>query len=150
MRLAISVPDLEKTISEVITTLNTVNKEVCDEKGHSYEMRIRPYITEDNKIDGAVLSFIDVNELKQHENQLQIEETKYRTLAENSPDIIPRYNRNLRFLYVNPGIEKLTGTPLKILSAKRPRNGIPSKSRRNMDKESPKYNPNWQDRKGRN
>ena len=57
VHLAISVPDLEKTISEVITTLNAVNKEVSDEKGRSYEMRVRPYITEDNKIDGAVLIF---------------------------------------------------------------------------------------------
>src|SRR5208283_4302435 len=109
--LAISVPDLEKTISEVITTLGAVNKEVSDENGHFYEMRVRPYITEDNKIDGAVVSFIDVNVLKQHENELQIEETKYRTLAENSPDIIARFDRNLRFLYVNSAIEKLTGIP---------------------------------------
>ena len=111
VRLAISVPDLEKTISEVITTLGAVNKEVSDENGRSYEMRVRPYITEDNKIDGAVLSFIDVDVLKQHENKLQIEETKYRTLAENSPDIIARFDRNLRYLYVNSAIEKLTGIP---------------------------------------
>ena len=111
VHLAISVPDLEKTISEVITTLGAVNKEVSDEKGRFYEMRVRPYVTEDNKIDGAVLSFIDVNVLKQHENKLQIEETKYRTLAENSPDIIARFDRNLRFLYVNSAIEKLTGIP---------------------------------------
>src|SRR5208283_5387915 len=113
VRLAISVPDLEKTISEVITTLGAVNMEVSDENGRSYEMRVRPYITEDNKIDGAVLSFIDVNELKQHENKLQIEEIKYRTLTENSPDIIARFDRNLRFLYVNSAIEKLTGIPSK-------------------------------------
>ncbi|MGA3058732.1 MAG: PAS domain-containing protein [Candidatus Bathyarchaeia archaeon] len=35
LRLAISIPDLEKTISEVITTLGAVNKEVSDEKGRS-------------------------------------------------------------------------------------------------------------------
>ena len=47
--------------------------EVSDEKGRFYELRIRPYVTEGNRIDGAVLSFIDVNELKRHENQLQLE-----------------------------------------------------------------------------
>jgi two-component system CheB/CheR fusion protein len=109
VHLAIPVPDLEKTISAVITTLGTANEEISDENGHFYEMRVRPYVTEDNKIDGAVLSFTDVNELKQHENKLQIEEVKYRTLAENSPDIIARFDRNLRYLYVNSAIEKLTG-----------------------------------------
>ncbi len=48
-----------------------MNREVSDEKGRFYEMRIRPYITEENRIDGAVLSFIDVNELRQHENKLR-------------------------------------------------------------------------------
>ena len=113
MRLAISVPDLEKTISEVITTLGAENKEVSDEKGRFYEMRIRPYITEDNRIDGAVLSFIDIDVLKKHEDELQVEKEKYRTLAENSPDIIARVDRNLRYLYVNSAIEKTTGLPLK-------------------------------------
>ena len=151
VHLAISVPDLEKTISEVITTLGAVNKEVSDENGRSYEMRVRPYITEDNKIDGAVLSFIDVDVLKQHENKLQIEETKYRTLAENSPDIIARFDRNLRYLYVNSAIEKLTGIPSRELRWQNsPRNRLTSKSRRNIEQKSPKYNPNWQGRKGRN
>ena len=64
-------------------------------------MRVRPYVTEENRIDGAVLSFIDVNVLKKHENEVQVEKEKYRTLAENSPDIIARFDRNLRYLYVN-------------------------------------------------
>ena len=113
VNLAISVPDLEKTISEVITTLNAVNKEVCDHNGRSYEMRVRPYITEENKIDGAVLSFIDVDVLKKHEDELRGEEEKYRTLAENSPDIIARLDRNLRYLYINSSFEKTTGIPSK-------------------------------------
>src|SRR5208283_1742943 len=111
--LAISVPNLEKTILEVITTLTAVNKEVCDEKGRSYELRIRPYVTEDNKIDGAVLSFMDIDVLKKHENELRGEEEKYRTLAENAPDIIARFDRNLRYLYINSSFEKSTGIPPK-------------------------------------
>ena len=113
VHLAISVPDLEKTILEVITTLGAMNKEVIDEKGRSYEMRIRPYVTEDNKIDGAVLSFIDIDVLKKHEDELRGEEEKYRTLAENAPDIIARLDRNLRYLYINSSFEKTTGIPSK-------------------------------------
>ena len=33
----------------------------------------------------------------------------FRILAENAPDIIARFDRELRVLYVNPAIEKLTG-----------------------------------------
>jgi PAS domain S-box-containing protein len=81
-------------------------------------MRVRPYITENNRIDGAVLSFIDVNKLKKHENELKIEEAKYRTLAENSPDIIARFDRNLRYLYVNSAVEKINGRSPKAFVGK--------------------------------
>jgi PAS domain S-box-containing protein len=113
IRIGISVPELDKSILEVIKTLSPLNSEVTDEKGRFYEMRIRPYVTEDNRIDGAVLSFIDINELREHENKLQIEETKYRTLAENSPDIIARFDRKQRYLYVNSIVEKIMGISAK-------------------------------------
>ena len=95
-----------------------MNKEVTDEAGRFYEMRVRPYVTEANKIDGAVISFIDINVLKDHEKKLQAEETKYRTLAENSPDIIARFDRNLCYLYVNSAIQKATGISPKVFVGK--------------------------------
>jgi PAS domain S-box-containing protein len=38
---------------------------------------------------------------------------EFRALVESSPDIIARFDRNLRHLYVNPAIEAETGIPLK-------------------------------------
>ena len=85
VHLAISVPDLEETIRGVITSLNSFQKEVSDKNGRFYELRIRPYITEGKRVDGAVLSFVDVDLLKRHEDELQVEKEKFRTLSENSP-----------------------------------------------------------------
>jgi signal transduction histidine kinase len=65
--MGIKVEDLGEMISEVISKLNSINKEVQDEQGHFYEMRIRPYITQEDKIDGAVLSFIDIDDRKKLE-----------------------------------------------------------------------------------
>jgi two-component system, chemotaxis family, CheB/CheR fusion protein len=118
VQLAISIPDLEKTLLEVISTLAAVNRAVTDEKGHSYEMRVRPYITEENRIDGAVLSFIDVDVLKKLEDAMRVEKENYRTLAENSPDIITRVDKNLRYLYVNSALEKTTGINSKDIIGK--------------------------------
>src|SRR5208283_3657948 len=36
----------------------------------------------------------------------------YRTLAENSPDIIARIDKNLRYQYINSAFEKTTGLTL--------------------------------------
>jgi two-component system CheB/CheR fusion protein len=136
LRLAISIPDLEKTISKVISTLGAENREVEDEKGRSYEMRVRPYITEDDRIDGAVLSFIDVDVLKKHEEQLCLEKEKYRTLAENSPDIIARLDKNLRYLFLNSAFEKTTGLPIKNFIG---RTNQEVKCRQNLTKHGPRF-----------
>jgi two-component system CheB/CheR fusion protein len=60
----IDAPDLEHLIREVIDAVSTREREVRDNEGRWYSMRIRPYRTTDNKIDGAVLLLVDVDRLK--------------------------------------------------------------------------------------
>ena len=66
----VHIEDLEKTIMEVITKLTVVSREVAGVEGRWYEMRIRPYLTEEKKIDGAVLSFTDITVRKKLEGEL--------------------------------------------------------------------------------
>jgi len=61
LRPNIDVPDLENILREVIETLGTREREVTDKDGRQYSLRIRPYRTTDNKIDGAVLTLIDID-----------------------------------------------------------------------------------------
>src|SRR5437773_6645635 len=57
----IDVPDLENILREVIETLGTRERKVTDKNGRQYSLRIRPYRSTDNKIDGAVLTLIDID-----------------------------------------------------------------------------------------
>jgi len=57
----IEVGNLEKLLHEVIETLTVREREVRDRQGHSYSLRIRPYRTADNRIDGAVLTLVDID-----------------------------------------------------------------------------------------
>ncbi|HEY9739026.1 MAG TPA: chemotaxis protein CheB [Coleofasciculaceae cyanobacterium] len=66
----LNVPNLEQEILEVIRTLNLKTAEIQDRDGHWYHLRIRPYRTIDNKIDGAVLVLIDIDDLKRSNAQL--------------------------------------------------------------------------------
>jgi two-component system CheB/CheR fusion protein len=61
LRPNIDVPDLEKILREVIETLSTRERKVRDREGREYLLRVRPYRTTDNKIDGAVLTLIDMD-----------------------------------------------------------------------------------------
>jgi two-component system CheB/CheR fusion protein len=66
----VRVPDLEQTIGEVIENLTAVEQEVQDNEGHWYALRIRPYRTQDNRIEGVVLMLLDIDELKRAMTQM--------------------------------------------------------------------------------
>jgi PAS domain S-box-containing protein len=53
----------------------------------------------------------DITERKRLEEDLQGREREFATLVENSPDIISRLDRDLRFLYVSPIVERVLGVP---------------------------------------
>ncbi len=63
------------------------------------------------EIMGGVLVFQDVTERKQAEALLHRREQEFRALVENSPDIVARFDRQLRHLYVNSTVERITGIP---------------------------------------
>jgi two-component system CheB/CheR fusion protein len=60
----IVLPHLEQTIREVMDTLTIFEKEVQDRLGRWYSMGIRPYKTSENKIDGVVITFFNIDTLK--------------------------------------------------------------------------------------
>jgi two-component system, chemotaxis family, CheB/CheR fusion protein len=55
------IPDLKRSISRVIDSLQTQEFEVEDTNGRWYSMRIRPYRTFDNKIDGVIIVLLDLD-----------------------------------------------------------------------------------------
>ena len=65
----IDVADLDRQIAEVIETMIMRESEVQDREGHWYRMQIRPYKTTDNRIDGAILSLVDIDALKHNVDQ---------------------------------------------------------------------------------
>jgi two-component system CheB/CheR fusion protein len=72
IRLGIPTEDLQEPLSEAVTRLNIIRKEINAGKDHWYQMRIRPYVTQDKKIGGAVLSFSDITEMKAWENERKL------------------------------------------------------------------------------
>jgi two-component system CheB/CheR fusion protein len=57
----VNVPDLEKLIADVIDSVTTRECEVHDRTNAAYTLRIRPYKNADHRIDGAVLSLVDID-----------------------------------------------------------------------------------------
>jgi two-component system CheB/CheR fusion protein len=57
----IMYPALEARIREVLDTVTAHEHEVEDQDGNTYLLRIRPYKAVDNRIDGAVLTLVDIS-----------------------------------------------------------------------------------------
>ncbi len=67
----LDVPDLVERIARVIDTLAPHESEVRDTDGRWYSLRIRPYVTLDNKIDGASVILVDIDSLQRSLEKLR-------------------------------------------------------------------------------
>jgi PAS domain S-box-containing protein len=64
LRTVLDFPGLENMVSESIESMATREREVTDADGRWHSLRVRPYRTADNKIEGAVISLLDIDDLK--------------------------------------------------------------------------------------
>ena len=60
----IDVQDLDKLVAEAIDSIQVKEAEVRDRDGRWHRMQIRPYKTADRRIDGGVISVVDIDALK--------------------------------------------------------------------------------------
>jgi len=71
---------------------------------------------------GEVASVIcvgrDLTAIKLVEDKLRKSEQQFRTLAENSPDCIMRFDREQRLIYANPTLERASGIPYERFAGK--------------------------------
>ena len=70
----------------VFKSLNVLERQVSSSDGKHYLTRIRPYRTVDDRIDGAVLTFVDVTALRRVEEKLRMGEERLRIAAETTKD----------------------------------------------------------------
>ena len=64
-------PQLKDDALEVLRTLVFQEKQVGTHDGRWYRVRIMPYRTQENVIDGVVITFIDISEIRQLEAELR-------------------------------------------------------------------------------
>ena len=64
--------NLEELIAECIDAISPIEREVQDRQGRWYSLRIRPYRSVENKIDGAVLALFDIDAPKRFEESIRI------------------------------------------------------------------------------
>jgi len=77
---------LERDVASVFESLRTIEREVRDAGGRWFLMRILPYRTSEDRIDGAVLTFVDISARKETEERLRRSRQRYRATLESIRD----------------------------------------------------------------
>jgi two-component system CheB/CheR fusion protein len=98
-------------IREVLDKLTTKEIEVQTKDGLWFLMRIKPYRTLENVIKGAVITFIDITELRQAKEQLKETEAVRRlaVVVRDSSDAITLQDLEGSILAWNPSAERMYG-----------------------------------------
>ncbi len=105
IKLNLTVSDLPTLLAEVIDQVTARDLEVQDQAGRWYQLRIRPYRTLDNRIDGAVILLFDIDSLKQSQGVLE----RQAKLLEQTHEAVFVRELGGTIVYWNRGAEQLYG-----------------------------------------
>jgi two-component system CheB/CheR fusion protein len=108
--------DTDRPIEQEVTLLTT---------NETLLMRINPYVQEDQKNNGVVLTFINIQELKQIQQQLHQANDILENLFSASPVGLSLNDRNLRYLKVNQALAEIVGFSTDQFLGKHPGELIP-------------------------
>ena len=107
-----------------------------DQRGdRHFSIQYQPVLDEADEVAALAIFATDVTEQATTEATLKAEEASYRTLAQNSPDVITRFDRNGRHLYVNPAVRHVLNLdPQSLLGKTHQEAGYPEKFGRCSEK----------------
>jgi PAS domain S-box-containing protein len=115
LRIGISIPDMDGLITTVIENNDQVRREVQGEvDGHWYMLSVRPFRTSEKRIEGALLAFVDIQDLKQQQEALARERDLTAAILESARDLlVVVLSPDGRIVHFNQVCQSLTGYSLE-------------------------------------
>jgi two-component system CheB/CheR fusion protein len=102
-------PDLADDALEVLRSLVFIQKQIPAKDKRWFSIRIMPYRTFDDRIDGLVITFINLSDLKQVEGKLHETEQMNRSLLNSSAQVIIKLSTDRKIQEFNHAAEKFFG-----------------------------------------
>lgn len=106
-------PEMYNDTQEVLRTLVFKEKAIATLDGRWFNIRMMPYRTTEDKIDGLVITFIDITKSKRLENALLENEMTLRSFIQAVPGVIVGLSHEGNVIEFNTEAEKLFGRKRK-------------------------------------
>lgn len=102
--------EIEEDARRVLKDLIPIEREVGSKRGQLFSMRMRPYRTVEDRIDGTVVTFVDISERARMEAALRESEERLRQFGEASQDVLwIRDAETFQWSYLTPAFEAIYG-----------------------------------------
>lgn len=105
----LNYPEMINDAREVLRTLHFVEKEVNTYDGRWFGIRIMPYRTFEDKIDGLVITFINITKSKNLETALRTTQMTLNSIIQAMPEVILGLSAEGKVIEFNPKAEELFG-----------------------------------------
>jgi len=105
--------DLSADAHEVLKTLSFIKKQIPTKDGRWFSIRIMPYRTYDERVDGVVITFFNITDMKQLESELYETDTMHRLILNSCSDVIFKLSSEFIIQEFNPEAERFFGKTYK-------------------------------------
>jgi two-component system CheB/CheR fusion protein len=132
----LNYPEISDDAAEVLRTLIYIQKHIPARNERWFSIRIMPYRTFDDRIDGLVITFINLTDLKQVELKLQETEQMNRSILNSTSAAIVKLSIDGKIIEFNPESEKVFGrSRSEVLNQQFIKMFIPPKELKKTEKE---------------
>jgi two-component system CheB/CheR fusion protein len=116
----VDYPELATDFKKVLRDLLTIEREVAiSEPSATFIMRIRPYRTLDNFINGVVITFVDITARKKADVALQVSEERFSAIVDQATVGVAEADLSGQFVLTNARYREVVGRSWEELLALR-------------------------------
>jgi two-component system CheB/CheR fusion protein len=148
---------LAEDVSAAFDTLRPVEREVASSDGRYYIVRLLPYRTNDDRIEGAVMTFFDITARREAEEQARASEARMQMVAESAGDYaivtldeagrVTSWNRGAEVLFGYSAAEMLGQAAARLFVPEDIATGIPDDELRRAREDVRAEGERWHRRK---